>query len=141
MGRKVLTASTIVVCALLMGASAARAQHWMPDPFRDEGPRVEEPLSSEQVFLADMRLREERLPIVRDGTGFRLSLGSVELLGQGTSYYPADNQKVRNESLHLAWALSEHTDVLLGAWRFKHRREGLDGMRAVTVGIGARYRF
>jgi hypothetical protein len=88
-----------------------------------------------------VRYREERIPSLRDGNRFRLPLGSLELVGQGTSYYPADNQKVRNESLHFSWPLSSETDVMFGAWRFKHRREGLNQVRVLTFGIGARYRF
>ena len=130
---------SIVAC--LAAPGIALAQHRIPDPFLAQGPHLEETLVPEQVFLSSMRFREEPNPSLRDGNGFRLPLGSIDLVGQGESYYPADNQKVRNDSLHFAWSASERTDILIGAWRYKHQHESLDDVRILTYGIGARYRF
>ena len=130
---------SIVAC--LTTPSVAFAQHWIPNDFRDQGPLLEAEPDKKQEFLPVLRYREVTNPSLRDGTGFRLPLGSVDLVGQGESYYPADNQKVRNDSLHFAWSASDRTDVLFGAWRYKHQHESLDDVRILTFGIGARYRF
>lgn len=127
------------IIACLAAPEIALAQHRLPNPFRDQAALPVEDTYPAVPFL--MRYREERIPSLREGNGFRIPLGSVSLVGQGTSYYPADNQKVRNESLHVAWPLSDHTDMMVGAWRFKHRHEGLDDLRVLSFGIGARYRF
>lgn len=128
---------SIVMC--LAAPATALAQYSIPNDFREQGSALR-PVS-DQEFLPVLRYREVRNPSLRDGSGFRLPLGSVDLVGQGESYYPADNQKVRNDSLHFAWSPSERTDFLVGAWRYKHHHESLDDVRILTYGIGVRYRF
>lgn len=126
--------------ACLAAPGAALAQYRLSvDPFPEQSFVLEQELTTNQTF--EVRYREVRNPSLRDGSGFRLPLGSVSLVGQGESYYPADNQKVRNDSLHFAWSPSVRTDLLLGAWRYKHHHESLDDVRILTYGIGARFRF
>lgn len=129
---------SIVAC--LVAPGTALAQHRLTvDPFPEQGPVFEQERVPDQTFA--VRYREVRNPSLREGNGFRLPLGSVDLVGQGESSYPADNQKIRNDSLHFAWSPSERTDFLVGAWRYKHQHESLDDVRILTVGIGARHRF
>lgn len=140
---RIIVLSITAVLVLTLAASTARAQESIPDPYWEALPLAgdTEAAPAEAPYIG--RFQPAPIASLRSRNGFSLPLGPVRLLGRGSSYYPggSTNLKVRNESLHFAWALSERTDFTAGAWRFKLHQEGLEQMRELTVGIGFIRRF
>lgn len=134
-----------ILALLLLSADTARAQESIPNPFlgsRTVFPAEPEALP-ESVAPYATRFRPDAGPQIRTQNGISIPLGSVWLRGEGSSSYPggSSNLKVRNESLHVAWALEDDTDFIVGVWRFKQRQEGLEQVRMLTFGIGFVRRF
>lgn len=122
--------------AVLLAAAEAKAQVSVPDPF------ARAPTDTPETrFSYEHRFREEPSPVEVGDSGFSLPFGSLRFVGHGTSFSPSDNRKVRHERLHVAWSVSEQTDFLVGAWRFKDRQEGLPRYRDLTVGVGMSTHF
>ena len=134
-----------ILAVLALSADTARAQQPIPNPFFE--PRPVFPAESEEMLeattLYETRFRPDPGPQLQTENGISIPLGSFRLRGEGSSSYPGgtSNLKVRNESLHFAWAIEEDTDFIVGAWRFKQRQEGLEQMRMLTFGIGFVRRF
>jgi len=138
-----LALSTFIGVAAAVLSFNAHAQIPMSNPFSNDTDEVllETTSLSAFEFAADTRYRTNQTFLERNGTHYSLALGSLRLVGHGSSYYPSDNLKVRNDSLHVAWSLTPSTDFIVGAWRYKERQEGLPGMRDVSYGIGIARRF
>ena len=141
-----MRALVLSIVASVLLVPVAHAQVSIPDPFLVQGPvSLPDPdeISREHSPLYSVRFRPEQDSRLRTDRGVSIPLGSVRLVGEGSSYYPGgtSNLKVRNESLHLAWPLSHRTDLVVGAWRFKQRQEGLEQMRMLTIGAGFVRRF
>jgi hypothetical protein len=134
-----------ILALLALSADTAHAQESIPNPFFDSGPILpaEREQMPESVAPYATRFRPGLGPQIRTLNGISIPLGSVRLRGEGSSSYPGgtSNLKVRNESLHLAWALEDDTDFIVGVWRFKQRQEGLEQVRMLTFGIGFVRRF
>ncbi|MES2931281.1 MAG: hypothetical protein V4682_01105 [Patescibacteria group bacterium] len=134
-----------ILALLALSADTARAQESIPDPFFEPGPPFlrESESVPESATLYATRFRPDPGPQLRTENGISIPFGSFRLRSEGSSSYPGgtSNLKVRNESLHLAWALEEDTDFIVGAWRFKQRQEGLEQVRMLTFGIGFVRRF
>lgn len=140
---RTLALSITALVLLGLAADTARAQESIPDPFLTKESFFGEETIPDTSYLYATRFRPVPESTLRTENGVSVPLGSVRLVGQGSSYYPggSSNQKVRNESLHIAWALSDDSDLIVGAWRFKHRQEGLERIEVLTVGIGIVRRY
>lgn len=138
-------ALSILVALLAHSADTVHAQESIPNQFFESGPIL--PPEREQVLesvpLYGTRFRPDVDPTIRTQNGVSIPLGFVRLRAEGSSSYPdgTSNLKIRNESLHFAWALEEDTDFIVGVWRFKQRQEGLEQVRMLTYGIGFVRRF
>ena len=134
-----------ILALLALSADTARAQESIPNPFLRSGAvfLAEPEKIPESVAPYATRFRPDLGPHIRTQNGISIPLGSVRPRGEGSSSYPGgtSNLKVRNESLHFAWALEDDTDFIVGVWRFKHRQEGLEQVRMLTYGIGFVRRF
>ena len=134
-----------ILALLSLSADTARAQESIPNPFIESGPvlRAEPEEIPQAVAPYATRFRPDSGPDIRTHNGISIPLGSVRLRGEGSSSYPdgSSNLKIRNESLHFAWALEEDIDFIVGVWRFKQRQEGLEQVRMLTLGIGFVQRF
>ena len=134
-----------ILAMLALSAGTARAQESTPDQLLE--PRPVFPAESEGMYeataLYETRFRPDPGPQLRTENGISIPLGSFRLRGEGSSSYPGgtSNLKVRNESLHFAWAVEDDTDFIVGVWRFKQRQEGLEQVRMLTFGIGLVRRF
>lgn len=130
---------------LVLFADTAHAQESIPGQFLESPPVF--PAESEDMYesttLYETKFRPDPGPQLRTENGISIPLGSFRLRGEGSSSYPGgtSNLKVRNESLHFAWAIEEDTDFIVGAWRFKQQQEGLEQVRILTYGIGFVRRF
>lgn len=135
--RLALFALTAVAAAAL--SFNAHAQTYLNDPFSlniVDQPVPETSTNTALELITDTHYRTNQTLLERNGTHYSVALGSLRLVGNGSSYYPSDNLKVRNDSLHVAWSMSSNTDFIVGAWRYKERQEGLPGMRDVSYGFG-----
>lgn len=134
-----------ILALLALSGDTARAQESMPNPFVDPQPALHtEPEEVPQTVAPyATRFRPGSGPDIRTHNGISIPLGSVRLQGEGSSSYPdgSSNLKIRNESLHFAWALEEDSDFIVGVWRFKQQQEGLEQVRMLTFGIGFVRRF
>lgn len=134
-----------ILALLALSADTARAQESIPDPFL--GSRSVYPAEAEEIPESvapyATRFRPDAGAQIRTQNRISIPLGPVRLRGEGSSSYPdgSSNLKVRNESLHFAWALEDDTDFIVGVWRFKQRQEGLEQVRLLTYGIGFVRRF
>lgn len=142
----VLSITTVLALSAFALATDARAQESLPDPFASNAERFSPAMAPalgfrSRAFVYEVRYRDQESRFGRAGSGFFVPLGSLRLMGQGSSYYPASNQKIRNERLHFAWRLSDDSDFLIGASRFKLHQQGIPGMREMVYGIGFSRRF
>lgn len=135
---RTLALSITALALLTFSAETARAQTSIPNTFQDEEPLFGQEPIPDTSYLYVTRFQPVPESTLRTENGVSVPLGSVRLVGQGSSYYPggSSNQKVRNESLHIAWTLSDDSDLIVGAWRFKHCQEGLERIEVLTAGIG-----
>lgn len=142
MRRRVLLAVLAATLAALAAADA-KAQTPTPDDFArtSYGPAFDRSEADSGPRHIPAQFREEASPIEIADSGFSVPFGPVRLVGHGTSFSPSGNQKLRNERLHFAWRVDEDTDFLVGAWRFKHRQEGLPRFRDLTIGMGMSWRY
>ncbi len=134
-----------ILALLALSGDTARAQESMPNPFVGSGSvlHTESQEIPQAVAPYATRFRPALGPTIQTLNGISIPLGSVRLRGERSSSYPdgSSNLKIRNESLHFAWALEEDSEFIVGVWRFKQRQEGLEQVRMQTYGIGFVRRF
>jgi len=133
---RVLILSFAVASASLTFAERVQAQQFIQDDFVTQtyGPpherHYEQPVSADIVAY-----RPEPQTPIRTDHGFSIPLGSVRLAGEGSSFRPSENQRIRNERLQIAVELTEDVDALIGFRRFKHRQESVFSEHELTFGI------
>lgn len=136
---RALILSLILAGASLAFTESAHAQEFIKNDYVTQtyGPPYQR--HEEQFVSADIvAYRPEPQTSVRTDHGFSVPLGPVRLVGEGSSFRPSENERIRNERLQVAVELTEEVDALIGFRRFKHRQESVFSERELTFGIDFR---